>query len=220
MPVTGLYFLPETAGQPPTLSLFLDALHRHHAPLPSGRYTFEHRLLRSTLPAPTSAPPSAPTTSSAPSGLSAPSSTTLQLLEIPHLSRHPLLHTSNTTAAVDREFTAFLRAKLGGLWTHKQTLRCEGQGFEIEGADLRVRVGRLVMGETVRGTVVEVEMGGVERMGEAEGVLRGFLEGVVGGEGETLGGKGRWVLGEAEGEGGVWGVLDTGRQYCELLRPR
>lgn len=78
--------------------------------------------------------------------------------------------------------------------------------------DFRVRVGRILVGDQPRGVVVEVEYLPVDSMrgGGAEGVLRAFVEGL------ELACVGKWVLGEEEGE--EWGVLDTGRLYCELLR--
>ena len=158
----------------------------------------------------------------------------LQYAEIPHLSPVPFALAGEGKGAcivtIDRDFLAIVKAKLGTLWMHRQTLRIDGHSYDVD--DFRVRVGRLTVADTVRCIVVEVEYLPVDTMAAAEPALRGFIESL------ELPFEGRWVLGPAAtgaGAGGVpekkvgaaaagagddWTVLDTGRLYFELMRSR
>jgi hypothetical protein len=105
-----------------------------------------------------------------------------------------------------------LKAKLSGVWMHRQQLRVEMTCYDVD--DFRVRVGRVLMGELSRGVVVEVEYLPVDTMAAGEMVLRDFVEGL-----ELPWTTGKWVFGPGD-KGKEWTVLDTGRAYCELLRFR
>ena len=111
---------------------------------------------------------------------------------------------------IDRDFAQIIKAKLSTLWTLRQTLRAEGHCYELD--DFRVRVGRVMMVEQVRGVVVEVEYLPVDTMSAGEAVLKDFIDGL------QLPFAGEWVLGTEKTK--EWTVLDTGRLYCELLRFR
>ena len=107
-----------------------------------------------------------------------------------------------------------LKNHLQGLWTLRQTLKVDGYSYDdMNGGDFRVRAGRVLRGEVVRGCVVEVEYAAT---GWEEGVnvAREFLEGLG-----VQGGK--WIesVGEA-GRGREWGVVDTAKVWCEMLRSR
>jgi len=190
-------------------SSIVDRLQKRHQPTPAGPYRLDHRLLRSTPPPPPTTPDAAPIAQTV-----AP--TYLQFLDLPHLSPKPFVLCGASIITIDRDVASLIKSKLGSLWTHRQTLRVEGQSFELD--DFRIRVGRLSMQDQAKGTVVEVEYLPADRMDAGGAVLRDFIEGL------ELGFHGaRWVLMPKEGAGEEskeWGVLDTGRQYCELLRFR
>jgi len=188
---TSLFFISDAASAT-AQSVLLDRLQKRHQPITSGLYRLDHRLLRSNT-------------------TSACTPEFLQYVDIPHLSPCPfILAGSSSIITIDRDFAAILKAKLGPLWTHRQTLRLEGHSFDVD--DFRVRVGRLLMGDTVRGVIVEVEYTPVDTMFAGEAVLRDFIDGL------QLPFTGRWVVGVELGT--EWNVLDTGRLYCELLRLR
>lgn len=168
----------------------------------------------------------------------------LQYAEIPHLSPVPFALAGEGKGAcivtIDRDFLAIVKAKLGTLWIPRQTQRItDGHSYDVD--DFRVRVGRLMMADTARGIVVEVEYLPVDTMAAAEPVLRDFVESL------DLPFEGRWVLGPsssaaagagggahekkkvgaaaaasaaAAGAGDEWTALDTGRLYFELMRVR
>lgn len=217
MPVTGLYFIPEPTqpNAPPPQSTLLDRLQKRHQPTAAGPYRFDHRLLRSNVPVstiPSTPQPSAHslTTPATPP----PQPTYLQFLDLPHLSQKLFVLCGTSILTVDRDFSAFVKSKLGSLWTHRQTLRAEGNSYDVD--DFRIRIGHLLMGEQVRGCVVELEYTPCDRMEVGEGMLRDFIDAL------ELPFAGRWVLMPKEGSdpAGDWSILDTGRQYCELLRFR
>ncbi|KAF8253548.1 hypothetical protein K440DRAFT_623685, partial [Wilcoxina mikolae CBS 423.85] len=133
-----------------------DRLHKRHQPITSGLYRLDHRLLRSYT-----------TPSSIPEFL--------QYVDIPHLSPSPFaLAGGSPVVTIDRDFTAIVKAKLGTLWMHRQTLRLEGHSFDVD--DFRIRVGRLLMGDVVRGVLVEVEYTPVDTMSAGEALLRDFVD--------------------------------------------
>ncbi|KAI5849074.1 mediator complex, subunit Med20 [Tricharina praecox] len=210
MPVTGLYFIAEqtsTSNSPPINITLLDRLQKRHQPIAAGGYRLDHRLLRSTAPSSGSSGSSGGPDGSSGGGPSPPAF--LQYLEIPHLSPIPFALCGSAIVTIDRDFAQILKTKLSTLWTLRQTLRAEGHCYEVD--DFRVRVGR-VMGDQVRGVVVEVEYLPVDTMNAGEAVLKDFIEGL------QLPFPGRWVLGTEKTK--EWTVLDTGRLYCELLRFR
>jgi hypothetical protein len=174
--------------------MLLDRLQKRHQPIPSGRYQLDYRVLRSTTP-------------------EQQGGGFLQYLDLPHLSALPFALCGNAIITLDRDFLLILKAKLGGVWTHRQQLRAEGVCYDVE--DFRVRVGKLMMtGDQTRGVVVEVEYLPVDTMAAGEAVLRDFIDGL-----ELPWNTGKWVFGPGD-KNKEWTVLDTGRAYCELLRFR
>ncbi|KAA8907355.1 mediator complex, subunit Med20 [Sphaerosporella brunnea] len=195
MPVTGLYFIAETPSptSTPIYNSVLDRLQKRHQPVHSGHYRLDHRLHRNTLPETASAP------------------SFLQYLELPHLSPLPFVLCGTALITLERDFLHVLKSKLGGVWTHRQQLRADGVGCDIE--DFRVRVGRLFMGEQNKGVVLEVEYLPVDTIAAGEPVLRDFVDGL------ELPWAGKWFFGSGD-RGKEWTVMDTGRAYCEMLRFR
>jgi len=194
-----LYFTQEqnSTNSPPISITLLDRLQKRHQPITTGIYRVDYRLLRST----------APSNGTDGGGNTLPAF--LQYLEIPHLSPIPFALCGNAIVAIDRDFARIVEARLATLWMPRLTLRVEGNCYEVD--DFRLRVGR-VMGEQVRGVVVEVEYLPVDTMSAGEAVLKDFIEGL------QLPFAGKWVLGTEKTK--EWTVLDTGRLYCELLRSR
>ena len=183
---------PPTASNAPQIrDIIADRLQKRHQPSATRSFHLEHRLLRSTPPG---------------------EHAYIQILEAPHLSPLPFALCRGTIITAAPDFAGLLKAKLGALWQHRQTIKCEGHAYDVH--DFRVRVGRLVLADQARGVVVEVEYLPLDSMkGVADTVLRAFVDGL-----DLDFESGRWVLGVEQEE--EWGVLDTGRLYCELLRNR
>ncbi|KAI5817165.1 mediator complex, subunit Med20 [Pyronema omphalodes] len=181
--VVGLYFIPDSLS-PNAYQHLTDRLTKVHHPLPLPPWKIEHRLLRSAVPT---------------------SPDFLQHLDAPHISPAPFVVCGQSIITCDRDFLLILKTKLASLWSHRQTIKVEGAGFEVE--DWRIRIGRL--GD--KGTVVEVEFTAANMLEQAEKVGREVVEG-LGVPG------GRWTWEKERGE--VWTVMDTGRVWAECLRMR
>ncbi|KAL7267201.1 hypothetical protein RUND412_010222 [Rhizina undulata] len=72
------------------------------------------------------------------------------------LSYHPqklFVLADRTLITLDCEFELIVRGKMTQLWTHGQTLRAEGMGYEV--GDFRVRIGNVLQAGQVKGVVVE-----------------------------------------------------------------
>ncbi|RPB02852.1 hypothetical protein L873DRAFT_1671719 [Choiromyces venosus 120613-1] len=195
--------------------LLSDHLGKRHQPLYIGKWTLEHRLLRETsspaLPGNNTGAPSARSQGAMGGG---GGGNYMQCLDLSHHNPHKLIvSTPASIVTVDREFEMLVRSKLTALWSHRQTLRGEGMAYEVD--DFKVRIANILQGEVWKGVLVEVEYAPCGLLSAAEGVIRGFVEGLGWPAGRfTFRGRG----GGRGAEGEEWSVLDTGRQYCEVLR--
>jgi hypothetical protein len=137
----------------------------------------------------------------------------MQYLDLPYLPGKLIVLTPSAIVTLDREFDLLVRSKLSALWSLRQTLRGEGLAYEVD--DFKVRIANILQGEVWKGVLVEVEYAPCSLLAVAEGAIRGFVEGLGWPAGRfTFVGKG----GGRRVEGEEWSVLDTGRQYCEVLR--
>jgi len=137
----------------------------------------------------------------------------MQYLDLAHHPQKLIVSTPSAIVTLDREFDLLVRSKLSALWSHRQTLRGEGVAYEVD--DFKVRIANIMQGEVWKGVLVEVEYAPCSMLAVAEAVIRGFVEGLGWPTGRfTFSGKG----GGKRVEGEEWSVLDTGRQYCEVLR--
>ncbi|KAL7271301.1 hypothetical protein RUND412_005953 [Rhizina undulata] len=236
MPVTGLYYISDLT--PPPTTLLSDRLFKQHTPTPLGRFTIDHRLLRENPPPPpptpsssvppslpppppppqpTPLPPSLPTTTTSSTTTTAGAGNNAhKFMQCLDLSYHPqklFVLADRTLITLDREFELIVRGKMTQLWTHRQTLRAEGMGYEV--GDFRVRIGNVLQAEQVKGVVVEIEYTPCKYLEQAEPIIRDFLQ-------QLRPPQGRFTFAPREGytPGQEWTLLDTGRQYCELLRLR
>ncbi|KAG0128389.1 mediator complex, subunit Med20 [Tuber indicum] len=221
MPVTGIYWINTPLTTPPQnmVPLLADCLGKRHQPLFAGKWALEHRLLRETIPSSTT---SANTSSQSNNHTSHSQSSQpqppaggnyMQYLDLPYLPGKLIVLTPSAIVTLDREFDLLVRSKLSALWSLRQTLRGEGLAYEVD--DFKVRIANILQGEVWKGVLVEVEYAPCSLLAVAEGVIRGFVEGLGWPAGRfTFVGKG----GGRRVEGEEWSVLDTGRQYCEVLR--
>ncbi|KAJ6263276.1 Mediator of RNA polymerase II transcription subunit [Drechslerella dactyloides] len=217
MPVTGLYFCPDSGTTQATALAIRDRLSKLYQPVISAKWSLEHRLLRENAPPPP--PPSTPTTST-------PSTTPPQprFLQYLDLSYHPAKKfclVDRTIVTVDDSFESILTSKLqGGLWGMRQTLKAEGETFSLE--DFRIRIAMLSQGTVIKGVLVEVEYLPAVYLEHGEGVIRDFIEQL----GLPSGGNVRLYFSQAarmpgdDKEPREFSILDTGMQYMELLRFR
>ncbi|KAH0608243.1 uncharacterized protein H6S33_002295 [Morchella sextelata] len=209
MPVTGLYFISEPTN-PPALQILTDRLSKRHQPFPLARWNLEHKLLRENPP-PVPATPTSPTTPQPTP--QAPQHKFMQWLD---LSYHPFMLfvlADKQMVTSEREFELIVRSKMAPMWTPRQTLRALGLGYEVD--DFRVRIADLTQGDQMKGCIVEVEYGPCSYIEQGEAIIRDFVMGLDPPEG-------KFTFAPAEGyeKGKEWTVLDTGRQYCEVLRFR
>lgn len=123
---------------------------------------------------------------------------------------------------VEREFEYMVKSKLNGLWAPSHVLRAEGHTYELD--DWRIRFGGLSQNGQHKGVVVEVEYYPCEYIEEGAGIVRGILAPIVK---DAMGAlkiaeeKGRFYGDAVQVEGKereAFTVMDTGRQYMEMLR--
>lgn len=113
----------------------------------------------------------------------------------------------------EREFELIVRSKMASMWTVRQTLRAAGYGYEVD--DFRVRIADLTQGDQVKGVVVEIEYTPCSYIEQGEGIIRDFMAGL-----QPPDGRFTFAPNEGYESGREWTLLDTGRQYCEILRFR
>ncbi|KAK6341205.1 hypothetical protein TWF696_008291 [Orbilia brochopaga] len=216
MPVTGLYFCPDSGTTQATALAIRDRLSKLYQPVISAKWSLEHRLLRENAPPQT---PTATTTSSQPS-----QPRFLQYLDLSYHPAKKFCLVDKTIVTLDDAFEQILTAKLqGGLWGMRQTLKAEGETFTLE--DFRIRIAMLSQGTVIKGVLVEVEYLPCMYLEQGEGVIRDFIEQL----GLPSGGNVRLYFSQAAKVGGgaddsdgprEFSILDTGMQYMELLRFR
>jgi len=230
MPVTGLYFIPETT-QTATLSKLIDHLTKRYQSEPIGRWGLEHRLFRETAPS---------TSSTADEKGNA--LRYLQFLSLTHQPGRSYVGISAPKSGQAKEGSAaeaaaviaipqqgqsdelvqLIITKFGPLWSHRQMLQVtNGSGYEVE--DFRIRVGEVRQGHggQARGVVVEIGwLAGDNGEGEAQdsadwemgqAVIRAFWEKLEVPNGREY----IAVPGVGTGKG-----MDLERQYFDLLRLR
>lgn len=207
-----LYFIQETTT-PPAISILTDRLSKRHQPIPLGRWTVEHRLLRENPP-PQPATPSSPASPQQSTQPTPPQQH--KFMQWLDLSYHPLtlfILADKQIVTSEREFELIVRSKMASMWTVRQTLRAAGHGYEVD--DFRVRIADLTQGDQVKGVVVEIEYTPCAYIEQGEAIIRDFMAGLQPPEG-------RFTFAPNEGyePGREWTLLDTGRQYCEILRFR
>ncbi|KAF3924784.1 hypothetical protein ABW21_db0200825 [Orbilia brochopaga] len=221
MPVTGLYFCPDSGTTQATALAIRDRLSKLYQPVVSAKWSLEHRLLRENAPPQT--PTASSPTASAPSMSSNPSQP--RFLQYLDLSYHPAKKfclVDKTIVTLDDAFEQILTAKLqGGLWGMRQTLKAEGEAFTLE--DFRIRIAMLSQGTVIKGVLVEVEYLPCQYLEQGEGVIRDFIEQLglpSGGNVRLYFSQAARVGGSDDGEPREFSILDTGMQYMELLRFR
>ncbi|PWW76912.1 hypothetical protein C7212DRAFT_351728 [Tuber magnatum] len=222
MPVTGIYWINTPLTTPPQnmVPLLADHLGKRHQPIYSGKWSLEHRLFRETIPSSTTT--TSASSSSPPSNSQSPQphqqlpagGNYMQYLSLSHYPQKLIVSTPSAIVTLDCEFELLVRLGLSALWSPRLTLRGEGVMYEVD--DFKVRIANIMQGnEMWKGVLVEVEYAPCSTLAVAEGVIRGFVEGLGWPAGRfTFVGKG----GGRRVEGEEWSVLDTGRQYCEVLR--
>ncbi|KAF3938340.1 hypothetical protein ABW19_dt0210407 [Dactylella cylindrospora] len=234
MPVTGLYFCPDSGTtQAPALSI-IDRLSKRYQPVYQSKWTLEHRLLRENGPtgplqpgvSPQSQQPSAsgapstgaPGSRSTNSPLSASQPRFMQYLDLSHHPGKKFCLVDKTIVTIDAEFEQILVGKLQGLWGMRQTLKAEGNAYDLE--DFRIRIATLSQGSMIKGVLVEVEYLPCSYVEQGEVVIRDFIDQLELPQGPTV----KLYFSQAarvEGdESKEFSVLDTGMQYMELLRLR
>lgn len=219
MPVTGLFFIPEInhSSATNTVQSFLDRLNKLHNPTLYSKWAFEHRLYREApLPPPTSpsvshhAPP-------LPSQQPQSAVKTIQVLE---LSNHAKAFTlaGSSIITIDRDFDTLVKNKMGALWHIRQTLKAQqGDCYEVD--DFRVKIAQVFQGQDVKGVLIEVEYTPCQYLAQGEPIIRDFIEQLrLPNAREFF--RPKDYNPASAGEDKVFTILDTGRQYMELLRMR
>ncbi|KAF3906548.1 hypothetical protein ABW20_dc0107711 [Dactylellina cionopaga] len=235
MPVTGVYFCPDSGTTQAPAAAIVDRLSKRYQPVFTTKWTLEHRLLRENGPAAaagnqtnagtqTQGPGARPSPSTATSTSSLSSSSTtsqprfMQYLDLSHHPGKRFCLVDKTIVTIDPEFEQILTSKLQGLWAMRQTLKAEGSGFELE--DFRIRIATLSQGSVIKGVLVEVEYLPCSNLSQGEAVIRDFLDQLELPSGANV----RLYFSQAaraEGdEAREFSILDTGMQYMELLRLR
>ncbi|KAK6358411.1 mediator complex subunit Med20 [Orbilia blumenaviensis] len=219
MPVTGLYFCPDSGTtQAPHAAIF-DRLSKRYQPTITSKWSLEHRLLRENG--------SSSSTSSTPS-LQAPVTQTppqTRYMQYLDLSFHPgkrFCLVDKSLVTIDPDFEHILTAKLQGLWGMRQTLKAEGTSLELE--DFKIKIAPLSQGSMIKGVLMEVEYLPCSYLEQGEAVIRDFIEQLELPSGPNV----RLYFSQAPVPVGVDGndeprefsILDTGMQYMELLRLR
>ncbi|KAI9723295.1 MAG: hypothetical protein M1812_001178 [Candelaria pacifica] len=247
MTVTGVYFIPESAGAT-TLADVKDKLVKRYQPQPEGRWSLEHRLMRETVPSNTAEDNTA-------RGLRY-----LQILSLSHYEGKSFISISavqsqtgaqstastpmpdggndqsqaGTLVAVPQtqtaEFVQLMTTKMGPLWTQRQTLQVSnGSSYELQ--DFKVRLGEVKQGQNAihKGVIAELEWvaGSGNDIWEAENAAEtndweaGELVIRALWEGLDISGSREMIRAPGVGQEDEKGKgMDLARQYCEILRLR
>ncbi|EPS38203.1 hypothetical protein H072_7916 [Dactylellina haptotyla CBS 200.50] len=220
MPVTGLYFCPDSGTTQAPAVAIVDRLSKRYQPVFTTKWTLEHRLLRENGPAQSQTPntPNTPTTAAA---QQARIDTQPRFMQYLDLSQHPgkrFCLVDKTIVTLDPDFEQILTAKLQGLWSMRQTLKAEGSAFDLE--DFRIRIATLSQGSMIKGVLVEVEYLPCTDLAQGEAVIRDFIDRLELPSGANV----RLYFSQAaRGEADAdreFSILDTGMQYMDLLRLR
>ncbi|KAF3915368.1 hypothetical protein AA313_de0206576 [Arthrobotrys entomopaga] len=244
MPVTGLYFCPDSGTTQAPAAAITDRLSKRYQPVLTTKFSLEHRLLREhglPTPAPTT---STPTSATAPNltsttNVSTNTSTSaagmvggatgqgrvdqprfMQYLDLSHHPGKRFCLVDKTIVTLDPDFDQILTSKLQSLWGMRQTLKADGSGFDLE--DFRIKVATLTQGSMLKGVLVEVEYLPASTIEQGEPVIRDFIDQLElpSGANVRLYFSQAVRSGDKEGEEREFSVLDTGMQYMELLRLR
>ncbi|KAK6517886.1 mediator complex subunit Med20 [Arthrobotrys conoides] len=220
MPVTGLYFCPDSGTTQIPAAAIIDRLAKRYQPTPITKWSLEHRLLRENG--------SSSSSSAAAPSLQAPVtqySSQTRYMQLLDLSFHPgkrFCLVDKSIVTIDPDFEHILNAKLQGLWSMRLTLKAEGSIMELE--DFKIKIGTLSQGSVVRGTLMEVEYLPCAYLEQGEGVIRDFIEQLELPNTSNV----RYYFSQApvvaspdgNDEPREFSILDTGMQYMELLRLR
>ncbi|KAK6501690.1 hypothetical protein TWF481_009516 [Arthrobotrys musiformis] len=218
MPVTGLYFHPDSGTTQSPAAAIHDRLSKRYQPTLTAKWALEHRLLRENGPPSSSNPTSQPSLQ-APIPQSSPQTRYMQYLD---LSFHPgkrFCLVDKSIVTVDPDFEHILSSKLQGLWSMRLTLKAEGSILELE--DFKIKIATLSQGSMIKGVLMEVEYLSCKYLEEGEAVIRDFIEQLELPSGPNV--KLYFSRAPSSGDGDgerEFGILDTGMQYMELLRLR
>ncbi|KAI9795630.1 MAG: hypothetical protein M1835_005415 [Candelina submexicana] len=245
MTVTGVYFIPDSAGAP-TLENIKDKLIKRYQPQPQARWTLEHRLMRETVP-------SNVTEDNNPRALRY-----LQILSLSHHEGKSYLNISAPQSQTGAQSTAstpmpdggndqvqaatmvtvpqgqtvelvqLMATKMGPLWTQRQTLHVSN-GLSYDLQDFKVRLGEVKQGQNaiLKGVIAELEWlagsgshtWGKQKDAETDDWETGELIIRALWEGLDIPGSRETIrvpgVGQEQGKG-----MDVARQYCEILRLR
>ncbi|KAF8466634.1 mediator complex, subunit Med20 [Kalaharituber pfeilii] len=234
MPVTGLFFIPELnlTSASATLSLLVDRLSKLHHLVPGPKWAFEHRLYREApLPTPSSPaavsiphqpaiPSNAPSSTNGSQAASVPggpmqSHKTLQVLDLSTYPQKFFALAASTIVTIDRDFEALVRSKMNALWNIRQTLKGQGEMYDID--DFKVKLATVAQGQDVKGVILEVEYTPCQYLSQAEPILRDFVDQLKIPQAREFFRPRDVPEGD---EDKIFTILDTSRQYMELLRMR
>ncbi|KAK6519648.1 hypothetical protein TWF281_003472 [Arthrobotrys megalospora] len=220
MPVTGLYFCPDSGATQTPAAAILDRLSKRYQPTLINKWTLEHRLLRDNSPSSTN--PSNTPNLQAPVTQTPPQTRYMQYLD---LSFHPgkrFCLVDKSLVTIDPDFEHILTAKLQGLWSMRQTLKADGTALELE--DFKIKIATLSQGSVIKGVLMEVEYLPCAYLEQGEGVIRDFIDQLElpSGPNVRLYFSQAPIAPNADGsdEPREFSILDTGMQYMELLRLR
>ncbi|KAF3153968.1 hypothetical protein EYR41_006181 [Orbilia oligospora] len=219
MPVTGLYFCPDSGTTQNPAAAIIDRLSKRYQPTFIAKWSLEHRLLRENGP-PSSSTAVTPSLQ-APVTQTPPQTRYMQYLD---LSFHPgkrFCLVDKSIVTIDPDFEHILTAKLQGLWSMRLTLKAEGNILELE--DFKIKIATLSQGSVIKGVLMEVEYIPCAYLEQGEGVIRDFIEQLELPNGPNV----RYYFSQApvvtpyeNDEPREFSILDTGMQYMELLRLR
>ncbi|KAK6543900.1 hypothetical protein TWF694_000620 [Orbilia ellipsospora] len=241
MPVTGLYFCPDSGTTQAPATAIIDRLSKRYQPVLTTKFSLEHRLLREhglPTPTPTTSTPTSTTAPNLPSAASASTNNStgaagggaaqgrpdqprfMQYLDLSHHPGKRFCLVDKTIVTLDPDFDQILTSKLQSLWGMRQTLKADGSGFDLE--DFRIKVATLTQGSMLKGVLVEVEYLPASTLEQGEAVIRDFIDQLElpSGANVRLYFSQAVRSGDKEGEEREFSILDTGMQYMELLRLR
>lgn len=107
-----------------------------------GKWGFEYKLYRQNP---------------ASSGEEATEPTFLYALHFAHYPGETFCLTNGTGSVLQGDFDAMLNTKLQSLWLHRQTIKGEGNAYELNGGEIVLRVGNIFLQGTFKGLLIEAE---------------------------------------------------------------
>lgn len=111
-----------------------------------GKWSFEYKLYREN-----------------PASSSNPSSTDPSFLYLLHFSHYPgetFCLTSNGSSGsvvLQGDFDSMLNTKLQSLWMHRQTIKGEGNAYELNGGEIKLRMANMFLQGGYKGLIIEVD---------------------------------------------------------------